>query len=76
MWNKMYLIGGGGVLTDDRYTMVWLPQAWLFYLYLAWQGQEANQIWLANIFVYSLIMKIQGIDYAVVLQVILVTVIK
>lgn len=44
MWNKTCLIGGGGALTDDRYAMVWLSQAFLYYLYLAQQGQEANQI--------------------------------
>lgn len=68
MWNKTCLINGVGVLTDDRCAMVWLSQACLYYLYLAWQGQKANQIWLANKFVDSLIIKIQGIDYAVVLH--------
>lgn len=29
MWNKACLIDGGGVLTDDRYAMVWLSQACL-----------------------------------------------
>lgn len=39
MWNKICLIGGG-VLTDDRYARVWLSQACLYYLYLAWQGEK------------------------------------
>lgn len=57
MQNKTGLIDGGGVLTDDRYAMIWLSQACLCYLYLAWLGQKENQIWLANKSVGSLITK-------------------
>jgi len=58
MQNKMCLIHGGGVLTDDTYAMVWLSQACLYYWYLARLGQKANGIWFANKFVDSLIIKI------------------
>lgn len=64
----MCLIRSGSVVTDDRYAVVWLFQARLYYLYLARLEQKANGIWFANKFVDSLIIKIQGIDFVVMLR--------
>lgn len=68
MWNKVCLTHGACVVPDDRYAIVWLSQACLYYLYLVTLGQKANGIWFANEFVDSLIIGIRGIDFAVMLH--------
>lgn len=47
--------------------MVWLPHACLYYLYLLKLGQKSNGIWFANKFVDSLIIKIGGTDFVIML---------